>query len=98
MDLIKIEHIANLRKLEYFVEISNRDEEKIEVKIKSLMERKEMSYIKKINDLKKIYNLNQNIEKMPVSKSRKLIKRAIIKKNNDEIKKMTSLAQRRHRK
>ena len=80
MDLMKIEHIANLRKLEYFVEISNRDEEKLEVKIKTLMERKEMSYIKEINDLKKMYNLNQNIEKMPVSKSRKLIKRAIIKK------------------
>ena len=40
MDLMRIEHIANLRKLEYFVEISNRDEEKLEVKIKSLMERK----------------------------------------------------------
>ena len=80
MDLMKIEHIANLRKLEYFVEISNRDEEKLEVKIKTLMERKEMSYIKEINDLKKIYNLNQSIEKMPVPKSRKLIKRAIKKK------------------
>ena len=86
MDLMKIEHIENLRKLEYFVEISNRDEEKLEVKIKTLMERKEMSYIKEINDLKKMYNLNQSIEKMPVPKSRKLIKRAIIKKNNDEIK------------
>ena len=46
LKLTKIEHIANTRKLQYYVDLQNRVTNKLEVKMQKLQESKNMSYEK----------------------------------------------------
>lgn len=57
-NLTKIEHIANTRKLQYYVDINNRNENKLEVKMQRLQSNREMSYEREINNLKEKYNID----------------------------------------
>ena len=45
--LMKVEHIANQRKLEYYIDLNNREKWRLEAKMKKLQEQKNMSYKKK---------------------------------------------------
>ena len=81
----KIEHIANLRKLEYFIDINKREEERLEVKIKNLIENKKLPYHLEIEELMKLYNININIEENNIGECKKKIKEAINKKNMEEL-------------
>ena len=60
LNLTKIEHIANTRKLEYYVDLQNREDNKLEVKIQKLQESKNMSYEIEIKEkeLKEKYNID----------------------------------------
>ena len=50
LKLTKIEHIANTRKLQYYVDLQNRDKNKLEVKMQKLQQSKNMSYEKEIKE------------------------------------------------
>ena len=58
LNLTKIEHIANTRKLQYYVDLQNRDENKLEVKMQKLQQNRNMSYEREINELKEKYNID----------------------------------------
>ena len=58
LNLTKIEHIANTRKLLYYVDLQNREENKLEVKMQRLQTDKNMSYEREINELKEKYNID----------------------------------------
>ena len=62
--LIKIEHIANQRKLEYYIELHNREEECLEVKIRKYQEEERMTYEIEIEELIKFYNIEENIKEI----------------------------------
>ena len=62
--LIKIEHIANQRKLEYYIELHNREEECLEVKIRKYQEDERMTYEIEIEELIKFYNIEENIKEI----------------------------------
>merc|ERR1712106_877664 len=47
-NLMKIEHIVNMKKIEYYIDLTSREESKLEVKIKKLIEEKNMTYKKEI--------------------------------------------------
>ncbi len=57
LNLTKIEHIANARKLQYYVDLQNREENRLEVKMQKLQQNKNMSYEREINELREKYNL-----------------------------------------
>jgi len=59
MVLMKVMHVANQRKLEYYIELHNREESRLEVKMRIHKERKAMSHEKEIEELKKIYNIRE---------------------------------------
>ena len=46
LNLTKIEHIANTRKLLYYVDLQNREESRLEVMMQKLQENRKMSYEK----------------------------------------------------
>ena len=48
LNLTKIEHIANTRKLQYYVDLQNREEWKLEVKMQMLQHTKNISYEREI--------------------------------------------------
>ena len=58
LDLTKIEHVANTRKLLYYVDLQNREENKLEVKMQKLQQNKNMTYENGIIELKEKYNLS----------------------------------------
>ena len=58
LNLTKIEHVANTRKLLYYVDLQNREENKLEVKMQKLQQNKNMTYESEIIELKEKYNLN----------------------------------------
>ena len=58
LNLTKIEHIANTKKLQYYVDLMNRNENKLEVKMQKLQINREMSYEREINDLKGKYKID----------------------------------------
>ena len=83
LNLTKIEHIANTRKLQYYVDLQNREENKLEVKMQTLQQNKNMSYEREINELKEKYNINICLK----GENTKAIKNHInteIKKINDK--------------
>ena len=58
LDLKKVEHIANTRKLHHYVDLQHREENKLEVKMQKLQQTKSMSYEREIKELKEKYNIN----------------------------------------
>ena len=62
LNLTKIEHIANTRKLQYYVDLINREEHKLEVKMQLMQQNKDMSYEREINELKLKYNINISLK------------------------------------
>ena len=50
----KVEHLANQRKLEYYIDLHNREETHLEVRIRKYQEETNMSYEKEIEELKKL--------------------------------------------
>ena len=85
-NLMKIEHIANQRKLEYYLEINNREEWRLEVKMRKIQEERNLSYIREVKELLEYYNIELNLEEGHINAGRKAIKVAIRKTNDKEIK------------
>ena len=48
-------------------------------------ERKAMSYEKEIEELRKFYNIRENLKRVEVKEGKKMIKKYVIKKNKEEI-------------
>merc|ERR1712030_219336 len=63
MGLMKVMHVANQRKIEYYMELHNREEGRLEVKMRIHQEKKAMSYEKEIEELKKFYNIREDLKK-----------------------------------
>ena len=83
--LIKIEHIANKRKLEYYIELHNREEECLEVRIRKYQEEERMTYEIEIEELIKFYNIEENIKEIGKYEGKNIVKKAVEKKNKEEI-------------
>ena len=86
LNLTKIEHIANTRKLQYYVDLINREENKLEVKMQLLQQSKDMSYEREINELKVKYNINICLKGDNPIKIKEHIRNEIKKINDKEIK------------
>ena len=84
--LMKVEHIANQRKLEYYIDLNNREEWRLEVKMKNLQEQKNMSYKKEIEELTEKYNIRENLKIINAKEGKRIIKKAVKKYNDDEVK------------
>ena len=84
--LMKVEHIANQKKLEYYIDLNNREEWRLEVKMKNLQEQKNMSYKKEIEELIEKYNIRENLKIINAKEGKRIIKKAVRKYNDDEIK------------
>ena len=85
LELIEIEHIANTRKLQYYVDLQNRDESKLEVKMLKLQKSKNMSYEREINELKEKYKIEICLKGENPIKIKNYIKNEIKKINDQEI-------------
>lgn len=85
-NLMKIEHIANMKKLEYFIDLSNREEWKLEVRIKRLIEEKNMTYKKEIEEIKEKYNIRINLKEKCTKEAKNIVRKLIKIKNHEEIK------------
>ena len=85
LDLIKVEHIANTRKLQYYVDLQHREENKLEVKMQKLQQTKNMSYEREIKELKEKYNINICLKGENPRKIKEYIKNQIKKRNDEEI-------------
>ena len=81
----QIEHIANTRKLQYYVDLQNRDESKLEVKMLKLQKSKNMSYEREINELKEKYKIEICLKGENPIKIKNYIKNEIKKINDQEI-------------
>merc|ERR1712008_466722 len=71
---VNITHIANLRKREFYIELHNREETRLEVQMRIHQEKKDMTYEKEIKELKEYYNIKEdlkNIEKREGKKRKK---------------------------
>ena len=62
LNLTKNDHIANTRKLQYYVDLQNREEWKLEVKMQKLQQTKNMSYDREIKELTEKYNINISLK------------------------------------
>ena len=69
-DTIKIEHIANQRKLEYYIDLHNREEKRLEVEFRKYQE-ENMSYEKEIKELINFYKIEENLKTVDISKGKK---------------------------
>ena len=85
LNLTKIEHIANTRKLQYYVDLINREEHKLEVKMQVIQQSKNMSYEREINELKEKYNINICLKGDNPIKIKDYIRNEIKKVNDKEI-------------
>ena len=85
LNLTKIEHIANTRKLQYYVDLQNREENKLEVKMLKLQQNRNMSYEREINELKEKYNLNICLKGENTKAIKNHIKNEIKKINDKEL-------------
>ena len=85
LDLTKIEHIANTRKLLYYVDLQNREENKLEVKMQKLQQNKNMTYESEIMELKEKYNLNICLKGENTKAIKEHIKSEIKKINDKEL-------------
>merc|ERR1712240_725378 len=83
---MEIEHIANTRKLQYYIDFQNRDENKLEVQMKKLQQSKNMSYEREINELKEKYKIEIRLKGENPTKTKNYIKNEIKKINDQEIK------------
>ena len=79
MGLMKVIHVANQRKLEYYIELHNREESRLEVKMRIHQERKAMSYEKEIEELKKFYNIREDLKRVEVKEGKKNYKKICYK-------------------
>merc|ERR1739842_243123 len=61
-NLMKIEHIVNMKKIDYFIDLTSREENKLEAKIKKLIEEKNMTYKKEIEEIREQYNIRIKLE------------------------------------
>lgn len=71
---IKMEHRINRRKLEYYIELNNREEERNEVKMKQHCEETGKLYATEINELKNKYNITEHIEDLQRKIALELVK------------------------
>ena len=85
LNLTKIEHIANIKKLQYYVDLKNRNENKLEVKMLGLQINREMSYEKEINDLKEKYNIDMCLTGNNTKAIKNYIKNKIKEVNDKEV-------------
>ena len=85
LNLTKTEHIANTRKLQYYVDLQNREEWKLEVKMQMLQQTKNMSYEREIKELKEKYNIDICLEGEKPWKIKNYIRDKIKKINDKEI-------------
>merc|ERR1711874_899115 len=83
--LMKVMHGANQRKLEYYMELHNREESRLEVKMRIHQEKKAMSYEKEIEELKIFYNIREDLKRIEAKEGKKRVKKYVIKKNKEEI-------------
>ena len=86
LNLTKIEHIANIRKLHYYVDLENREEDKLEVKMQKLQQNRNMSYEKEVKELLKEYNIEICLTGENTKKIKAHIEDKILKQNDKEIK------------
>merc|ERR1711873_278260 len=86
LNLIEIEHIANTRKLQYYIYLQNRDENELEVQMQKLQQSKNMSYEREINELKEKYKIEICLKGENPIKIKNYIKNEIKKINDQEIK------------
>merc|ERR1739842_100919 len=61
-NLMKIEHIVNMIFFDYFIDLTSREESKLEVKINKLIEEKNMTYKKEIEEIREQYNIRIKLE------------------------------------
>ena len=85
LNLTKIEHIANIRKLQYYVDLRNREEWKLEVKMQTLQQNNNMSYEREIKELKEKYNIDISLKGKKHWKIKNYIRVNIMKINYLEI-------------
>ena len=85
LNLTKIGHIANTRKLQYYVDLQNREEWKLEVKMQKIQQNKNMSYDREIKELKEKYNINISLKGENHWKIKNYIRDKIKKINDLEI-------------
>ena len=85
LNLTKIEHIANTKKLQYYVDLKNRNENKLEVKMQRLQTNREMSYEREINYLKEKYNIDICLTGNNTKAIKNCIKNKIKEVNDKEI-------------
>ena len=85
LNLTKIEHVANTRKLLYYVDLQNRDENKLEVKMQKLQQNKNMTYEREITELKEKYSLNICLKGENTKAIKEHIKSEIKKINDKEL-------------
>ena len=83
--LVKITHIANLRKLEFYIELHNREETRLEVQMRIHQEKKDMTYEKEIEELKEFYNIKEDLKNIEKREGKRRMKKHITKKNEEEI-------------
>ena len=68
---MKVMHVANQRKLEFYMELHNREESRLEVKMRIHQEKKAMSYEKKIKELKNFYNIREELKRIEAKEGEK---------------------------
>merc|ERR1739840_37261 len=83
-NLMKIEHIVNMKKIDYFIDLTSREESKLEVKIKKLIEEKNMTYIKEIEEIREQYNIRIKLEDLSPKEAKKIVRESIKEKINKE--------------
>ncbi|CAL4126002.1 unnamed protein product [Meganyctiphanes norvegica] len=79
-ELMKIEHIANQRKLEYNIDLNNREEWRLEVKARKIQEEKKLKYYNEIEELKVFYNIKENLNEVDPKTAKNTIKKAVLRK------------------
>ena len=80
---MKTEHMANQRKLLYYIELNNREEKCLEVKMKNIQECR--SYGQEIIELKEKYSINENLKEIDMKECKMIVKNAVRRKNESEI-------------
>ena len=80
-ELMKISHMANLRKIEFYIDIYNREENRLEVQMRRHQEKKNMMYEKEIEELKRKYSIKENLKSIEAKEGKKKVKKYIMEKN-----------------
>ena len=77
---MKISHVVNLRKIEFYIDMYNREENRLEVQMRIHQEKKNMTYEKEIEELKNIYNIKENLKNVEAKEGKKKVKKYIMGK------------------